>query len=142
MASPLRIRELDTRLKVGIIVDAALRFEKCEPGDSATRFFVNTDFFINNGALLASFMIPNSPRISKYVPPSSYTRMWSEISDFYNLNGWNKLSDASLSDLLNSLRESGGTVLKQIFIERLDFELIDLPITASQIAEAEQRWID
>lgn len=143
MASPLHLRELATRIKVGMVADSIIKYPPCQPGSTVERLgnrladaWFHTGFSV--ALKLTGYSGPNLPSIVTH----EYTKMWAEISDFYEINNWEQMSDARLNEHLCNLRDQGGTLRKVVSIENLGDEILSIPVTSHQIAESEQKWID
>ena len=138
MASPLHIRDLATRLKVGIVADAIVKYPSCQPGNTIERL----ERQLVDSLLSTVWSAAINRRIKVDTTTSEYTKMWGKVSDFCNINNWDEMSDSRLNKCLYSLRDLGGTLLKKVTIKNLGDEILSVPVTPNQIAESEQKWID
>ena len=78
MNTPLMFRPVKLRLKIAYIIDTILQTPECEPGNTVSRLFDE----------------------SNHHP---FTKMWGQIQTIYGHLNWGELSDDEINDIYTSM---------------------------------------
>jgi len=125
-------RPLGLKLAIGIFVDAWVgKYEYVDPGSTLLRA----------GHVYANYASIFTGR--DHIHP--YTKMWDSIADWYQLLGWNNLSNRALASLLREASQEGW--FKVSTLSLLPEDLHDQgygfhPVSVEDQEAAAKKWVD